>query len=95
MARQIVALDIGGTSMRVALVHKNKILRYIQIPTPKTKKEFLKKLYWLIESVNSRKVKGIGIGIAGPLSDGKILNAPNIPLKNFDLKKIRFWHLEM
>jgi len=34
-----------------------------------------------------KRVKGIGIASPGPLKDGIIKNPPNLPLRNFNLKK--------
>lgn len=61
-----------------------------KVPTPKDKRKFLNEIDWLVEKYNSSKVRGIGVGIAGMIIDGKIIKSPNLPLKNFDLKK----HLE-
>ena len=41
---KVVAVDIGGTNMRVALVRGRKILKYVKVSTPKTKQAFLKNL---------------------------------------------------
>ncbi|MCK4997421.1 ROK family protein [Candidatus Pacearchaeota archaeon] len=87
MAKQVIAFDIGGTSIRASIVENNKIIEHEKIPTPKNKKLFLSEIEKLIEKLNSKKIYGIGIGIAGLIKDGKIGNAPNLALKNFDLKK--------
>ena len=87
MRDEVIVFDIGGTSMRSALMKNNQILKYASIPTPKTKAEFLEKIVEFIDGFNSSNVKGIGIGIAGPVKDGVIKNAPNLVLKNFDLRK--------
>ncbi len=84
---KIVALDIGGTNTRVALVKGEKILKYLKKPTPKSKKALLKNIIDMISSVIDKEVKGIGVGCPGPLANGVILNPPNLPLKNFNLKK--------
>ena len=84
---EVIAMDIGGTHMRIALVRGRKIVKIEVIDTPKTKTIFLKTLCGLIDKYNSSKVRGIGIGIGGPVFNGKVLDTPNIPLKKFDLKK--------
>ncbi len=87
MGNKIIALDIGGTSIRCALVEKNKISRLVRCETPKDKKEFLNKILELIQSFDSKEVKGIGVGYPGVIDNGIIRKAPNVPIKNFDLKK--------
>ena len=84
---KVIAADIGGTNLRVSLVEKGKILMYIKKTTPKNKLDFLKELHSSIEELMSSEVKAIGVGSPGPLKDGVIKNPPNIPLKNFNLKK--------
>lgn len=87
MKDKVIALDIGGTYMRCAIVKRGKIISYEKISTPKNKKLFLKKLVELIKNFDSKEIKGIGIGIAGPIKNGVVKNPPNLPIKNFDLKK--------
>ncbi len=87
MGKKIIAFDIGGTNMRAAVVGGEKIFNYTQVRTPKSRSLFLKKIGEFIEKFDFREVKGIGIGIAGPVENGVIKNAPHLPLKNFDLKK--------
>lgn len=87
MGKSVIAFDIGGTSIRASIVKNNKIIEHVKIPTPKDKKKFLESIEELIDKFNSKKISGIGIGIAGLVKDGKIGNAPNLALKNFDLKK--------
>jgi glucokinase len=84
---KIVAVDLGGTNLRAALIKDGKILRYTKKPTPKTKDEILKTLIEVISEVFDKDVKAIGMGCPGPLKDGVIQNPPNLPLKNFNLKK--------
>ena len=86
MGKRVIAFDIGGTSIRCSTVEDNKILEYYKIPTPKIKKEFLERIDELIKKLNSSKVSGIGVGIAGIIENGVVKNSPNLPLKNFDIK---------
>jgi glucokinase len=85
--KKVIAVDLGGTNLRVSLVHGKKILRYIKNNTPKTKEELLKVLDDSISILISKDVKGIGVGSPGPLANGIIKNPPNLPLRNFNLKK--------
>jgi len=87
VGNKVVALDIGGTNTRVALVQGSKVLKYLKNPTPKTKEAFLKNIKDMVSKVIDKDVKGIGVGCPGPLAEGVIKNPPNLPLKNFNLKK--------
>lgn len=84
---EIIAVDLGGTNLRVALLRDYKIIKYIKKKTPLNKKGILKELFDSISELKNEKVIGIGIGAPGPLKEGVIKNAPNIALKNFNLKK--------
>lgn len=87
MGDKIIAVDLGGTNLRVALVENNKIKSYIKIRTPKNKEELLDAMCSSISKLFSEDIKGIGVASAGPLENGIILNPPNLPFKNFNLKK--------
>jgi len=87
VGNKIIAVDLGGTNLRVALIQGKKILKYAKKPTPKTKEQLLKSLVNMISEVFDKDVKAIGMGSPGPLKDGIILNPPNLPLKNFNLDK--------
>jgi len=87
VGNKVVAIDLGGTNLRVALVQGKKILNYVKVLTPKTKNALNKILVASIKKIITNDVKGIGIGSPGPLKNGVILNPPNLPWKNFNLKK--------
>jgi len=87
MAGYKIAIDLGGTHLRVSLVKKSRILRYVKKKTPKSKEALLKRLVATIEEVKIKKIKGIGIASPGPLKNGIIKNPPNLALKNFNLQK--------
>lgn len=87
MKKKVVAVDIGGTNIRVALVQGKKISNYTKVPTPKTKEGFMDVLTETIDRVVTKDVKAIGVGSPGPLNHGVIKNPPNLPLRNFNLKK--------
>lgn len=86
MAKEVIAIDLGGTNLRVALVKNNKIVKYVKKKTPKDGKQLLDELCKSISSLMSKKVKGIGAGVPGPVINGIIKNPPNIKVKNFDFK---------
>ncbi|MFH1521900.1 MAG: ROK family protein [archaeon] len=85
--KNIIAFDIGGTSIRCGLVRNNKILKLIQCETPKTKKLLLNKICELTDGFMDENVVGIGIGFPAPIKNGIVKNSPNVQLKNFNLKK--------
>ncbi|MBR9706384.1 ROK family protein [Candidatus Pacearchaeota archaeon] len=84
---KIIAIDLGGTNLRVSLVEKNCIVEYHKEKTPKTQNEILEKMCEMISSLMDKDVIGIGVSSPGPLQDGIIKNPPNLPIRNFDLKK--------
>ena len=87
--KEVIAIDIGGTRTRVAVVKQGKILKIKSINTPKDKKTFLKELKQIISSLINQRIKGIGISIAGAIdSSGKIIDSPNVlATNNLNLKK--------
>jgi len=88
--RKVIAVDLGGTNLRVSLVRDRKILEYKRMLTPKTKEALIKEMFGHISEFMDKEEKNIyGIGIAspGPLKDGIIINPENIPLKNYNLKE--------
>jgi glucokinase len=90
MNRKKIGVDIGGTHIRVGLVKNNKIIKLLKEHTPKRKNEIKELLVSLIKKVNSSDVEAIGVGSPGPILKGKIINTPNLPLKNFNIKYFLF-----
>ena len=84
---KVIAIDLGGTSLRTALVKGSKILKYNTKPTPKNKNKLLDLLVSSIFELMSKDVKGIGIACPGPLSNGIVKNPPNLVLQNFNLQR--------
>ena len=84
---KVIAVDLGGSNLRIALVENNKILKLTAKKTPMHGNLLVRELISGIESLISKDVKGIGVGSAGPLLNGVIKNPPNLPLRNFNLKK--------
>jgi glucokinase len=87
MKDKIIAIDLGGTNLRVSLVKGKRVLKYIKSPTPKTKDKLLKLMVSMISQLLTKDVRAIGVASPGPLKDGIIKNPPNLPLRNFDLRK--------
>ncbi|HNZ52296.1 ROK family protein [Candidatus Pacearchaeota archaeon] len=86
MAGKVIAVDLGGTNLRVSLVENNKVVKYIKNRTPKTQKELENLLFKGVEELMEKDVKGIGVASAGPLEKGIIKNPPNLPLRNYNIK---------
>jgi predicted NBD/HSP70 family sugar kinase len=87
----IIGLDIGGTKIEGILVNSasvTKVIKSVRLPTSasKGKSAVLKNIVSVIEqlfsygkkSIKGFKLKGIGIGIAGFLKEGRMELAPNI-----------------
>lgn len=90
MGDKIIAVDFGGTSIRAALMKDREIIRLVKKDTlaDKGSKVVLKQLVNAIsEAKRNDKIKGIGVGSPGPLINGVVKNPPNLPLRNFNLKK--------
>ncbi|MFA5856981.1 MAG: ROK family protein [Candidatus Pacearchaeota archaeon] len=89
---KVIAVDLGGTNLRVSLVNNGKVIKYVKKSTPKDQESLIKELDDSISQLISQDIMGIGIGSPGPLDSKKgiIINPPNLPFRNFNLKK----HLE-
>jgi glucokinase len=83
---KIIAIDLGGTHLRTALVENNKILKFIKKDTPKETNLILSEMCDSISQLMDSSVIGIGVASPGPLKDGIIKNPPNLPFRNFNLK---------
>lgn len=81
----VLALDLGGTHIRIAEVSGGKIFNKEIFDTPKKRKEILGLLFSII---GDRKFSKICVASAGVEIEGKIKNVPNIDLENFELRKI-------
>lgn len=81
----IIGLDIGGTKMEGILWQGGKILETKTISAPKNSRQFWKQAFDLVSNLKlSKKITGIGIGIAGAIDfkKGIILNSPNLRFLN-------------
>lgn len=85
--KKVIAVDLGGTNLRVAVVENNKMKSYIKKNTPKDQDSLIFELEDAISKLITKDIKAIGVGSPGPLENGIIRNPPNIPLHNYNLKK--------
>lgn len=89
-----IGLDIGGYKINSVLVKNNKIINKKRVLTKSkaNKKIIIGQIFDCINYLASaKKIKGIGIGVPGPidLKQGLILNPPNLKvLKNFPLANL-------
>jgi glucokinase len=90
-----IAIDLGGTHLRTALVRNNEVIKYIKKNTPKDKKGILTEMVDSISQLMSKDIVGIGIASPGPLKNGIILNPPNLPLRYFNLKRYLIKHFSV
>jgi len=85
-ANKIIAIDMGGTYIRIAVIENRKVLEYWKEKTPKTSWGIKSRLFDLIDGFMSNEIKGIAVASPGPLMGGTIKNPPNLPLRNWNLK---------
>lgn len=96
MKKQLfVGIDIGGTFTKGVLVNiRFKILKKVKINTGKSKKDIVKNIFSLIETLikeHNKDIAGIGIALPGPVNKErtKVLNPPNLKsLHNFKIKDV-------
>lgn len=82
-----IGIDIGGSGIKAGIItDKGKILKKIKIETKffHNKKNLIESLEKIIKKLDSKEIKGIGIGFAGAVDSkkGQIIQSPNIPLMN-------------
>jgi glucokinase len=73
-----IGIDIGGTNMRVGLVSEGgEVVRKIKEPTSDG---LLDATFKALDSLFSKEIAGIGIGIAGLIDreKGRVLSSPNL-----------------
>jgi glucokinase len=87
----VLACDLGGTNLRIALVNENgQILYEAKKETPKTKEEIIRRIVLLAGECFSEakkigcKVEALGMAAPATLNSEKgiIMNAPNVPALN-------------
>ncbi len=97
-----VGVDIGATKTNFVLLQRGKILKKEGVLTAKNQKGLLEAIEAVSESllsgISKSEVKGIGLGVPGPLNKKRteILNPPNLTsLSNQPLAKIVQGHLRL
>ncbi len=102
----IISIDLGGTKILTALINsKNEIVARIKIPTDAEKgTEFLVasvaqsvKQIMAENEISERNVKAVCLGVPGTVNPytGIISSAPNLRIKNFNIKEAMLGHLSV
>jgi len=91
-SRLAIGIDLGGTKIRGVLINNNgRILKQYTRPTQahKPRKRIVNNILDVIKKLETKRVKGIGVGSPGfSMPSGRLTNTPNIrQLKNYNLKK--------
>ncbi|MFC1800720.1 ROK family protein [Nanoarchaeota archaeon] len=87
--RYTIGVDIGGSEIKAGLVKGRKVVKKCNVDTESSKGSAVvfSNVVKVVESLWRKEVSGIGIGCAGLIDDGVVLFSPNLPFKNFDLRK--------
>ncbi len=89
-----IGVDVGGTNIRCATISKSKgIISYKKekIENINSKKKIVNQFIRVVDSLFTKKVKGIGVGIPSILdvNKGVVYESNNIPgLRSINLKKV-------
>ena len=62
MKGDIIAIDLGGTHLRTALVRNNKVIKYLRKNTPKEKNSLVREMCESISQFMNDDIVGIGAG---------------------------------
>ncbi len=78
-----IALDLGGTNIRAAIVENGKCRDKVSVPCPATEPEdvVIDRIASIIEPLMNPSVEGIGVGVPSVVDPdrGIVYNAANIP----------------
>ena len=94
MSELFIGVDLGGTKIYTALSDENgNIIKEIIKPTEASKgyeqivEKIKESIRYVSSDIENNKIISIGIGSPGPLdvSNGLIVNPPNLPFNNFNI----------
>ncbi|MBW2988546.1 ROK family protein, partial [Candidatus Woesearchaeota archaeon] len=82
-----VGLDIGASYIKGGIIKDGRVTNFIRLPTGKTKEQFLATLTRAINTL-AKGESWVGLAVPGPAdyARGIILDAPNLPVRNFNLQ---------
>ena len=93
--RYSLGVDIGASKISFALLKGKHCISKDKISTPKKQKDIIEAISNIISRItrhiSSEQIKGIGVGVPGPIDKEKesVLNPPNLKaLFKFPLKKV-------
>ncbi|MCE4599381.1 MAG: ROK family protein [Desulfurococcales archaeon] len=90
--KSILAVDVGATNLRVALFHGRLLKNKVKSRTPRSGGSdavALEIIRLARDALKVGEVDAIGVASIGPLDlkRGWVVNTPNNPLRNFELKR--------
>ncbi|MDD5086420.1 MAG: ROK family protein [Candidatus Nanoarchaeia archaeon] len=92
MKKYLIGVDIGGNKIKAGLVSNGKVIKRFSVNTEpeRGEKAVIEKMLKAVSRVFTNDVSGIGVGSPGPIDykKGNIIGPKNIPLKNFNIKRI-------
>ncbi|MEM4717695.1 MAG: ROK family protein [Desulfurococcaceae archaeon] len=94
MSESYIAIDIGATNTRISLCDRQGLLEKMVYSTPREGDEYTIARF-ICEKIVSKwrdelnRVETIGVATIGPLDikQGRVVNTPNIPIRNFEIIK--------
>lgn len=84
MDRPVIAVDLGGTNCRVALVEKDKVIKKVMVSTPRGAEAIVGLIAQQALELGGKDVSGVAIAAPGTASTklGGLTKAPNLPELN-------------
>ncbi len=88
-----IAIDLGATNLRVAIVSKNgKILECLKTKTPRKSEvivieNIITLINALLKNFDKKRIKGITVSAGSPINRDGLINPPNLPFKKLAIKK--------
>ncbi|MEM4244612.1 MAG: ROK family protein [Candidatus Nanoarchaeia archaeon] len=89
---KVIGLDIGGTKIKAGLVEGSRVIKKIEVETKASqgRDKVVQKITRLVDLLNDKSVKGIGVGFPGmvDVKKGIVIRSPHIKcLNGFNIKK--------
>lgn len=80
----VIAVDLGGTNLRVALVDDDKVISRVMVPTPRGAEAIVETIAKQAMELGGNNVEGVAIAAPGTASPklGGLTKAPNLPELN-------------